>query len=305
MKHFLEVANRKSLLLLDEFGTGSDPDLGGALAEVFFETLYNRKCFGVITTHYANIKLKAAQLRNAVNSCMLFDRETLEPLYRLSVGQPGSSFTFEVAQLNGIPMDLIEDAKTKMDGQSVRMDQLLSSLQNEKTEYERLNATSARAKTDAEHAKKAFEEKKDHFETRLKKQQSLIEENNVQLQRGKRLSRYVDRYRLGKGSGESNKAVLKDFKEFLTRERTKIDEAKRAEKLKEQEKQKRKKAKAAKAAKKKQPNYQRERIKEGSVVKLLSTKQTGTVIKMEGTAVTVAFNFIKMKVQLDQLAFVS
>ncbi|MFT4879868.1 MAG: DNA mismatch repair protein MutS2, partial [Flavobacteriales bacterium] len=79
MKHFLDVANRKSLLLLDEFGTGSDPDLGGALAEVFFEQLYHRKSFGVITTHYANIKLKAADLHNAINGSMLFDKESLEP----------------------------------------------------------------------------------------------------------------------------------------------------------------------------------------------------------------------------------
>ncbi|MFN8699574.1 MAG: endonuclease MutS2, partial [Flavobacteriales bacterium] len=81
MNYFLQVANRRSLVLLDEFGTGSDPDLGGALAEVFFEEIYNRKSFGVITTHYGNIKLKAAQLRNAVNGCMLFNTETLEPMY--------------------------------------------------------------------------------------------------------------------------------------------------------------------------------------------------------------------------------
>lgn len=304
MKHFLEVANRRSLLLLDEFGTGSDPDLGGALAEVFFESLYNRKCFGVITTHYANIKLKAAQLRNAVNSCMLFNAETLEPLYQLSVGQPGSSFTFEVAQLNGIPMELIEQAKEKMDGHKVRMDQLLSSLQNEKTQYETLNQRSEKAKTDADRARKAFEEKKERFETRLQKQQSLIEENNVQLQRGQRLSRFIDRYKLGKGTGQHNKEVLKDIKEFLTRERTKIDEAAKAEKLKQQEKEKRKKAKAKAHAARNKPKHHRERIKEGSQVKLLRTKQKGTVLSMDGTSVTVAFDFIKMKVELDQLAWV-
>ncbi|MFM9985569.1 MAG: endonuclease MutS2, partial [Flavobacteriales bacterium] len=106
MRHFLEVANRRSLILLDEFGTGSDPDLGGALAEVFFEELYRKKSFGVITTHYGNIKLRAADLPNAVNACMLFNMATLEPTYQLSVGQPGSSFTFEVAEINGIDKKL-------------------------------------------------------------------------------------------------------------------------------------------------------------------------------------------------------
>ncbi|MBL7941504.1 MAG: DNA mismatch repair protein MutS, partial [Flavobacteriales bacterium] len=121
MKAFLETANRRSLVLLDEFGTGSDPDLGGALAEVFFEELYSRRCFGVITTHYSNIKLKAAQLKHAINGCMLFNRETLEPVYRLSVGEPGSSFTFEVAEINGIARELIERAKSKLSDGKVKM----------------------------------------------------------------------------------------------------------------------------------------------------------------------------------------
>ena len=132
MKHFLRVSNRRTLLLLDEFGTGSDPELGGALAEVFFENLYNSGAFAVITTHYASIKLKADQLKHALNGCMLFNTETLEPMYRFSMGQPGSSFTFEVAQINGIPMKLIEEAKGKLDKNRVKMDRLLSELKRRK-----------------------------------------------------------------------------------------------------------------------------------------------------------------------------
>ncbi len=87
MNYFLKISNRKTLLLLDEFGTGSDPDLGGALAEAIFEALYNKKSYAVITTHYNNIKLKADTLRNAVNGSMLFNTETLEPKYQFSIGQ--------------------------------------------------------------------------------------------------------------------------------------------------------------------------------------------------------------------------
>ena len=94
MRSFLETANSKSLLLLDEFGTGSDPELGGALAEVFFEELYARKSYGVITTHYANIKSRAAQMEHAINGSMRFDRDSLQPLFKLDIGPPGSSFTF-------------------------------------------------------------------------------------------------------------------------------------------------------------------------------------------------------------------
>ena len=113
MNEFLQIANRKTLLLLDEFGTGSDPDLGGALAEVIFEALYNKKSYAVITTHYNNIKLKADRLKNAINGSMLFNTETLEPTYTFSCGQPGSSFTFEVAKINGIPEELIEEGQRK------------------------------------------------------------------------------------------------------------------------------------------------------------------------------------------------
>ncbi|NQX92344.1 MAG: DNA mismatch repair protein MutS, partial [Flavobacteriales bacterium] len=119
MKYFLDTAGKKSFLLLDEFGTGSDPELGGALAEVFFEELYGRGSYGVITTHYSNIKLKAASLKEAVNGSMLFDKDSLAPLFRLDVGQPGSSFTFEVASINGINAKLIASAKKRLDQNKV------------------------------------------------------------------------------------------------------------------------------------------------------------------------------------------
>jgi len=146
MKTFLDVANKKTLFLLDEFGTGSDPDLGGALAEVIFENLYNKKSFAVITTHYNNIKLKADILKNAINGSMLFNTETLEPTYTFSVGQPGSSFTFEVAKINGIPDDIIEEAKSRLDDKKVKMDRLLNELQKEKSYLKRLNKNTLKLK---------------------------------------------------------------------------------------------------------------------------------------------------------------
>ena len=100
MNKFLSTATKNTMFLLDEFGTGSDPDLGGALAEVFFEDLYHKNAFAVITTHYANIKLKASQLPQAINACMLFDVKTLQPLFHLAIGQPGISFTLSCIALS-------------------------------------------------------------------------------------------------------------------------------------------------------------------------------------------------------------
>jgi len=97
MNYFLKNAI-KNTFLIDEFGTGSDPELGGALAEIFLEEFYHREAFGIITTHYSNLKILANELPFATNANMLFDEKTLEPMYKLVLGQAGSSFTFEVAQ---------------------------------------------------------------------------------------------------------------------------------------------------------------------------------------------------------------
>ena len=296
MRHFLEVANRRSLLLLDEFGTGSDPELGGALAEVFFEELYRKKAFGVITTHYANIKLKAAELQNAINGCMLFDKESLAPLYRLDIGQPGSSFTFEVAEINGISEALIADAKTRLDSRKVKLDALIADLQKEKSQFEKLNQRALKAETDAQRAKLDFESRQAKYEERLKAQQDLMEANNHFLTRGKKLVAWIDRYDLRPKSA-SNKELTDEITKFLTVEKTRIEEAKKAEELKL-------KAEARKSGKKKiKPNQ--ELIKVGSTVRLTrGGKQRGKVMELDGQKAVVAFGVFKTKVDLSELVYV-
>jgi DNA mismatch repair protein MutS2 len=122
MNYFLKKCNDKTLFLIDEFGTGSDPELGGALAEIFLEEFYDREAYGIITTHYTNLKILASELPFASNANMLFDEKSLEPMYKLHLGQPGSSFTFEVAQKNGIPYGLINRAKKKIENTKVRFE---------------------------------------------------------------------------------------------------------------------------------------------------------------------------------------
>lgn len=295
MKYFLEVANRRSLLLLDEFGTGSDPDLGGALAEVFFETLYNRKSFGVITTHYSNIKLKASKLRNAQNASMLFDKESLEPLYRLSLGQPGSSFTFEVAQINGIDQALIEDAKTRIDIRKVELDKLIADLQKEKSQIDKLNAQNKEARQEADEAKAEYEALQEHFEARLDKQQELIDNNNRQLAYGKKLEQFVDKYNLK----SHNKPLLGEVKKFLVIEKTKIEDRERAAKLKAEKKASRPKPKREKA------NLQKKKVLKpivlGCTVRLKDSSQKGEVVELNQKDAVVLFGNFKTKAKLVDL----
>lgn len=292
MKFFLDVANRKTLVLLDEFGTGSDPDLGGALAEVFFEELYTKKAFGVITTHYGNIKLKAAQLRNAVNGCMLFNTETLEPTYKLSIGQPGSSFTFEVAEINGIPMKLIETAKTKLSESKVHLDELLSSLQEEKNRFEVLSQTADEAGQLASKTIRDFESKKEKFEDRLLRQQETIERNNKYLNHGKRMAQFIESWNLK----AKNKEMLDELKKYVVVEKTKIDEERKQKTILKKISQK--------GQEKEKKQAHRDRIKVGSLVRMVNTKQTGSVLEIENGQAIVAFGVFKTKLDLGKLEFI-
>lgn len=294
MKFFLEIANKRSLLLLDEFGTGSDPELGGALAEVFFETLYNKKSFGVITTHYANIKLKAAKLRNAVNASMLFDRGSLEPMYQLSVGQPGSSFTFEVAQINGIPQEIIEEAKTRLDTNKVEMDKLIASLQKEKSEVESLNKASKSAEEEALVAKEEYEALVEHYEERLLKQQQLVEKNNKLLSNGNKMSQFIQSYRM-KGH---NKKLLEEVKKFLAIEKSKLVKKKEQSKLKKQKVEVRP---SVKPKSKPQPKKPPKPVKLGSIVRMKTGNQEGEVVELNGKDALVIFGNFKTKVKVSDL----
>lgn len=292
MKHFLDVTNQRSLVLLDEFGTGSDPDLGGALAEVFFEELYARKTFGVITTHYGNIKLKADQLKHAMNGCMLFNTLTLEPTYQLSIGQPGSSFTFEVAQINGIPKSMIESAKKRLSKQKVHMDEMLASLQQEKTRFESLSNNARGAGEMASKAIIEFEKKSEKMEERIQKQQETIERNNKFLNHGKRLMQFIETYHLQ----SKNKELLEEVKKYLAIEKTKIEDERKqksiVKKIKKQNEEGDKKQK------------RKEAIIVGSLVRLLNSKQTGTVMDIEKSQATVAIGVFKTKVDVSKLEFI-
>ncbi len=145
MRYFLRKINPDTLFLIDEFGTGSDPDLGGALAEAFLEEFYKKGAFGIITTHYNNLKLIADKYPEIINAHMEFDTRNLQPTYQLNIGQAGSSFTFEVAQKIGIPYSIINKAKKKVDRNKVKFDQTLTKMQREikkmkdlQLEYDRL-----------------------------------------------------------------------------------------------------------------------------------------------------------------------
>jgi DNA mismatch repair protein MutS2 len=139
MKYFLEFADSKTLLLIDEFGTGTEPQMGGAIAETILDRLNHAKAFGVITTHYANLKFYAENNQGVVNGAMQFDGKKLEPLYSLDMGRPGSSYAFEIAQKIGLPKAIIQKSRQHVGFDQVNYDKLLNELEIEKKHYAQQN----------------------------------------------------------------------------------------------------------------------------------------------------------------------
>ncbi len=177
MNYFLKKCNDKTLFLIDEFGTGSDPELGGALAETFLEEFYAREAFGIITTHYSNLKILANELPFASNANMLFDEKSLEPMYKLILGQAGSSFTFEVAQKNGIPFGLINRAKKKIEGGKVRFDKTIATLQKERSKLEKTSLNLKEEETKAREESKKMETINAKIQDKLERYQELYDAN--------------------------------------------------------------------------------------------------------------------------------
>ena len=292
MKFFLDSANRRSLILLDEFGTGSDPELGGALAEVFFEELYARKSFGVITTHFSPIKIKASQLRNAVNGCMLFNTETLEPTYILSVGEPGSSFTFEVAKMNGIPEDLLDRAKKKLSKQKIEMDGLLSDLQRQKSELEQGISEANKREVSARKEEQSFQSKLEKLQDKLDKQQVTSERNNKYIILGKKADQLVEKFNLR----AKNKDVLEELKKFVAVEKTEREESRKKKRVLTETK--------VKTATKEKVIQDRKKMIPGATVRLEKTQQIGEILEIIGENATVAFGVFKTKVELGKLLLI-
>src|SRR5437764_15302303 len=126
MKHFIENANGKTLFFIDELGSGSDPNLGGAFAEVIMEELGHKHAMGIVTTHYLNLKVMANKTPGIINGAMAFNEKTLMPLYKLIIGKPGSSYTFSIAERIGLDKKLIDHARNLVDEDNFRLDKLLN-----------------------------------------------------------------------------------------------------------------------------------------------------------------------------------
>lgn len=309
MSSIIRHANENTLLLIDEFGTGSDPELGGALAESFLEFFYGKKSFAIITTHYTNIKLVVEQLPAAENAAMLFDEETLEPLYKLEIGQAGSSFTFEVAEKNKIPRFIIKSAKQKVEKDVVNLDKTIVKLQQEKFEVEKLKSNLAETRESVEDKRDNLQKLNQQLEQKLFNFQKLYEEEHRKLQFGNKIEAFIDSYIKGK----SRKDVVRDFVKILEQEKfrkldTNKDESKRLQVIKRKITQQLKKEniqeKIAETHEKLENRRQEERslwLKPGQRVRIAGGSSVGTIEEVKKNKVIVNYGNFKTTIDADQL----
>jgi DNA mismatch repair protein MutS2 len=216
MRNFLKKCNDQTLFLIDEFGTGSDPELGGALAEIFLEEFYQSNSYGIITTHYANLKVLATELPNVVNANMQFDTRTLKPLFQLEIGQAGSSFTFEVAQKNGIPYRLINRAKKKVEREKLRLDKTISKLQTERNKLRKITDNLESQKNKIEDVRNSLSKKEQKLNTKIESFQELYDNNQKMLSYGRTVNEMVNRY----FQNNNLKHLMASFKKWILIEKS-------------------------------------------------------------------------------------
>ncbi len=314
MNYFLKKCNSKTMFLIDEFGTGSDPELGGALAETFLEEFYHREAFGIITTHYSNLKILANELPFASNANMLFDEKSLEPMYKLILGQAGSSFTFEVAQKNGIPYGLINRAKKKIEGGKVRFDKTIATLQKERSKMEKTSLNLKEEETKAREEGKKMETINIKIQEKLERYQELYDANQRLIYVGQKIDDIAEVY----FNNKDKKILIGEFLKMIEIENSKrkkltVKEKKVKEVIKKQvveevkliveEIRFEKKEKKIKA-KKEEENKPKVALKVGHRVRMIDGKAVGTIDKIEKNKAIVNYGVFTSKVSLDALEYV-
>jgi DNA mismatch repair protein MutS2 len=280
MKYFIKNATNETLFLIDEFGTGTEPQLGASIAEATLEELNKKKAFGVITTHYSNLKLAAERLEGLQNGAMLFDTEKMQPLYILKIGKPGSSFAFEIAKKIGFPSFVLQKAKKKSGGKHVQFDQQLQQLETDKL---------------------AIDKKQKQLDSADETLSELVEKyTNLLKDLAKSKKQLIDDAKKEASAiiEDSNKAIEKTIKEIKEAQANK-EATKTIRKKLEEKKTQFKKVKTEVDA----PEMieTSDELLAGDFVSVIDTDITGELILIEDDEALINVNDIKLRISLDKL----
>ena len=288
MKYFMENANGKTLFFIDELGSGSDPNLGGAFAEVIMEELAKRHSIGIVTTHYLNLKVMANKVQGIMNGAMAFDEKNLKPLYKLIVGKPGSSYTFSIAERIGLHPSLINKARKLVDENHFSLDKLLNRTEQDlqQVQVERKNLD--KFLKENEKLKKELEqvmnrEKHSQQIELLKNQNRISEEKLLYL---KDMERKLKSIVIEWKRTDDKNALIKMIQSLLFKQREKQVVEKQQKKI--------------------DKNYieTTEQVKEGDKVKMIANRQVGVVMKIRGKKAIVQVGAVPITVDVTELVVV-
>jgi len=288
MKYFMEQSNGRTLFFIDELGSGSDPNLGGAFAEVILLELVKKHAFGIVTTHYLNLKVMANKTPGIVNGAMAFDEKSLQPLYQLIIGKPGSSYTFSIAERIGLHPDLIKNARKLVDEEHFRLDKLLNrteqdlrNLEQKDKELQQMLKENANLKTELE--------KTLHKEKHQQQLQILQEQNKISAERYsylKEMERKLKQIIFDWRKAENKEEVIKQMQALLFNQKEKpVNE---------------------KVKKKFDAKFVEVEgdIQQGSVVKMKKSHQTGTVRELRGKKAVVQVGMIPITMNISDLVLI-
>jgi DNA mismatch repair protein MutS2 len=285
MKHFMENANGKTLFFIDELGSGSDPNLGGAFAEVIMEELAHKHSFGIVTTHYLNLKVMANKVPGIINGAMQFDEKNLLPMYKLIVGKPGSSYTFSIAERIGLEKRLINKARTLVNEDHFTLDKLLNrteqdlqKIDKEKYELQKLLKENERLKKEMQ---QVLDKERHRQEVeRLKHQNKIAEDKFAYLKdMERRLKAMVIEWR----KAEDKDKVVKMISALLFNQKEKITAEKQQKKLEEKF------------------DVIGGEVKVGDKVKMKSNRSTGVVKEIKGRKAVLQVGVVPITVGINDV----
>ncbi|GAB3502416.1 endonuclease MutS2 [Emticicia fontis] len=284
MKHFVNFSNKFTLFLIDEFGTGTEPSLGGAIAESILEQLLRAKAYGVINTHYTNLKVFANKNSGTINGAMKFDAEHLEPMYELEIGKPGSSFALEVAQKIGLPKQVIDNAKRKLGTQQIDFEKLIKELEIERKVFSDRNKEFIEKNQQLKNTLEQYNGLKSFLETEKKKilNDAKAQAKELLKETNRKIETTIKEIKEGKADKDLTKLIRQELQTFETQELKpeKVEEQKPVSEEWETEKGE---------------------IMIGSFVRIKGQATIGEVLSMKGKDAEIAIGELKTNVKLNRL----
>ena len=325
MKQMMKQANARTLLLIDEFGSGTEPTIGGAIAEAMLKQFWQRETFGVITTHYQNLKQFAEGHPGVVNGAMLYDRHEMQALFQLAIGQPGSSFAIEIARKTGIPEEVIKDASDIVGSDYIQSDKYLQDIVRDKRYWEGKRQTIHQHEKSLESKINRYEDELNEIERQRKEILRKAKEQAEELLResNKKIENAIREIREAQAEKERTRLAreeLNTFKEELDTIDTRDNDEAIARKIRQiqERKERREKRKAEKLAKKEESGKRNENtlgadgnlspltshlspLKPGDTVRIKGLTSVGEIESINGSQAVVIFGGMRTKMRADRL----